>query len=239
MNNTRISAVLRSAALPMLALAALAGADTPQAASQPRFTDTFDTSHCTWSDTGDNPFFILEPGYTQVLEGHQDGADVSVTITVLNDTLMVDGVLTRVVEERESEDGMISEVSRNFFAVCEETGSVFYFGEDVDIYEGGVIVSHGGAWRSGVNGARFGLVMPGIALLGARWFQEVAPGVALDRAEIVSLTKTLETPAGTFQNCLRTRESSPLEKGAEFKLYAPGVGIIQDEKLLLVEYGFH
>ena len=38
---------------------------------------------------------------------------------------------------------------------------IFYFGEDVDDYENGEIVSHGGAWLAGANGSKAGMIMPG------------------------------------------------------------------------------
>ncbi len=67
-----------------------------------------------------------------VLEGDEDGVEIEVIVSVLDETEMVDGVLTRVVEERESEDGELVEVSRNFWALCTETGDIFYFGEGVE-----------------------------------------------------------------------------------------------------------
>ena len=88
----------------------------------------------------------------------------------------------------------------------------------MDIYKDGRVVGYEGAWLSGVNRARFGLMMPGTPLLGARYQQEVAPKVAMDRAEVVSLTETLQTPAGKFEKCLKTEESSALEGGKEHKL---------------------
>jgi hypothetical protein len=90
------------------------------------------------------------------------------------------------------------------------------------------VKSHEGGWLSGVNGAQFGLMMPGRPKIGDRYQQEIAPGVAMDRAEIVSLAETVKVPAGTFKNCLKTKESSALEKGSEAKLYAPGVGLPRD-----------
>lgn len=58
--------------------------------------------------------------------------------------------------------------------------------------------------------------------------------MAMDRAQILSLTERLTTPAGTFENCLKTKEATPLEPGArEFKLYAPGIGLVHDGPLLL------
>jgi hypothetical protein len=217
-------------------LALLAPLALPPIASGRRltFTDTFQIERCTFATQGRNPYFVLIPGYKLELEGMDKGTVVHLTITVLEDTLTVDGVETRVVEERETEDGELVEVSRNYFALCGENGSVFYFGEDVDFYENGVIDNHDGSWRAGVNGARPGVVMPGLNLVGARYFQEVAPDIALDRAETVSVTDTLSTPAGDFTNVLKTKETSALEKGKEFKFYAPGVGLIRDADVELV-----
>ena len=78
---------------------------------------------------GRNPYFILEPGYVMVLRGGNE----ELTITVLNETKMVDGVETRVIEERETKGGILVEVSRNYFAIHKRTNDVFYFGEDVDM----------------------------------------------------------------------------------------------------------
>ena len=159
-------------------------------------------------------------------------------ITVLDETRMVDGVETRVVEERETKGGNLIEVSRNYFAISKRTNDVFYFGEDVDIYKDGKVVSHSGAWLSGVNGARFGLFIPGQPSVNARYYQEVAPGVAMDRVEIISLTETVKTPAGEFKNCLKIKETTPLEPGVtDYKYYTPGIGLVQDGSMKLVKFG--
>lgn len=183
---------------------------------------------------GRNPFFILEPGYQAVIEG--DGEKH--VITVLEETKMVDGVETRVVEEHESKNGKVIEISRNYYAISKRTNSVYYFGEDVDIYKDGKVTSHDGSWLSGVKGAKFGLMMPGVPLLKGRYQQETAPGAAMDRAEIVSISETIKTPAGEFKNCLKIEETTPLEPGNKgYKYYAPGVGLVQDGSLKLVKYG--
>lgn len=197
------------------------------------WTKDFAQEKADLSPTGRNPYFILEPGYTLVLA---DGKE-QLVVTVLDETREIDGVTTRVVEERETDGGQLVEVSRNFFAISRRTNNVYYFGEEVDIYEKGKIVKHEGAWVSGDKGAKFGLAMPGLPLLRARYYQEVAPGVAMDRAEIVSLSDTLKQPAGNFANCLKIEETTPLEAGKEYKYYAPGIGLVQDDKLKLVKYG--
>jgi hypothetical protein len=215
-----------------LAAAALpAPAKNKNAMPRKAWRDTFSVSKTDLADSGRSAYFSLEPGSRR----HFEHGDERLVITVLPETRVVDGVRTRVVEERETKGGQLVEVSRNYFALDRKTGDVYYFGEDVDIYRNGRVGSHEGAWRAGVNGARFGLMMPGRPKIGDRYQQEVAPGIAMDRAEIVSNQDSLETPAGTFRHCVRTRESSATESGSEDKLYAPGVGLIKDDKLVLVK----
>jgi predicted lipase len=201
------------------------------------WTASFDLENCDFASTGENSYFILEPRYQVILEGEEDEEELQLTMTVLDETKVVDGVETRVVEEKESEGGNLVEVSRNYFAICKPTNDAFYFGEDVDIYEDGEIVSHEGAWLAGQNGAKAGMIMPGKVEVGMKYYQEIAPGVAEDRAEIVSVNNTLDTPAGNFQNVLKTEETNPLEPNEkEYKFYAPGIGLIQEEGLKLVNY---
>ncbi len=179
---------------------------------------------------------VLRPraGYTLELEHDAD----RLVITVLDQTRVIDGVTTRVVEERETHQGQPVEVSRNYCAMSTRTNAVFYFGEDVDEYKAGKISGHGGSWIAGVDGAHFGLMMPGQPLVGAKYYQEIAPRLAMDRAEVVSTTNRLQTPAGTFSDVLKTAETSELEPGpGEAKYYAAGVGLLRDGDLLLVRYG--
>jgi len=81
-------------------------------------------------------------------------------------------------------------------------------------------------------------MMPGQPRLNFKHYQEVAPRVAMDRAEIVGTDETVRTPAGEFTNCLRVQETTPLEPGtSEYKFYARGIGLVQDGALKLVTYG--
>lgn len=128
-----------------------------------------------FSSNGDNPFFSLEPGFQLILDGEEDGAEIHLTITVLNETKTIAGVKTRVVEERETIDGDLFEVSRKHYAICNRNNSVVYFGDDVGLYENRDIVGHEESWHDGVKGARARIIMAGIQLLAARYMQEVAP----------------------------------------------------------------
>ena len=130
------------------------------------------------------------------------------------------------------------EVSRNYFAISKRNNGVFYFGEDVDMYDSSGKVTHGGSWHAGVGGARAGLMMPGLPLLGGRYYQEVAPKKAMDRAESVSISDTRKVPAGSFDHVLKTEETTPLEPGVkEYKYYVSGIGLIKDGDMELVRYG--
>src|SRR5262245_50150856 len=222
-----------------LAFAALLGLSSGAATAQD-FTSSFRLEDCEFRARGANPHFRLEPERQLVYEGE----DAELFITVLEKTrripLRIGGRLrtirTAVVEEREFHDGALEEISRNFFAICSKTNDVYYFGEEVDIYEDGEIVSHEGAWLAGRDGALPGILMPGTFLLGSRYFQEVAPGVALDRAEHVAEGLDVPTEAGTFRDCVEVRETTPLAPNAEStKVYCPGVGLVADDDLLLVE----
>jgi hypothetical protein len=211
------------------------------ACAQPKdkpFTESLMQDSCSFMTTGRNSYFILEPGYQLILEGHEGKDSIRLVITVLNETKKIGNVETRIVEENESANGKTVEISRNYFAFCKETSSIYYFGEDVDNYKNGKIINHEGAWTAeGKNKA--GVMMPGLILLGARYYQEIAPGIAMDRAEIISITEQMRTPAEIFTNCLKMEETTPLEpKNKEYKFYAPGIGLIRDGDLLLVKHGF-
>jgi hypothetical protein len=218
-----------------VAVAALAPCWPAAAQDLPRdsWQQEFDIAKCKFSTTGRNPYFILEPGYQLQLRGN----DTTLDITVLDETKMVDGVNTRVVEEKEWKNGKLYEIARNYYAICEPGKDVFYFGEHVEFYENGKVVNNDGSWQAGVKGSKPGMIMPGNPSVKMKYYQEIAPGIAMDRAEVVSLSDTCKTPAGTF-TCMKVREGSAMELGVtEHKFYARDIGLLGDQELLLVRHG--
>ena len=133
--------------------------------------------------TGNNPYFPLTPGYVL---SYRHGKDTD-SLTVLNEVKVIDGVQTRVVEDRELKNGVLVELTRDYYSLDSNTNDVYYMGEDVDVYKNGKVVSHEGSWLSGIKGAMFGLMMPGTPRAGHKFYQEKAPGVGMDRAEIISV----------------------------------------------------
>ena len=217
----------------MAAVAAFPGA----APAETGYTHDFNFGACGgFAAAGSNPYFSLRPGKRLVLAGREDGTRIRVKIEVLPRTEIVDGVRTRVVKETETHDGRLYEISRNWYAICNRDNSVAYFGERVNFYNRqGKVIGHDGSWRAGVRNARPGIIMPVTALVGAKYFQELAPGVAMDRAEHVSMQAVARTPAGTFRRCLKLRETTPLEPDVSLKKYARGVGIVEDGSTTLIE----
>lgn len=199
-------------------------------AQRGEWKSTFSVDKKNLSATGKNRYFILTPGFRLSYAKSKN----TQTTTVLNETKIIDGVETRVVEDRETRNGQLVELTRDYYAIDSATGDVYYFGEDVDVYRNGKVVSHEGSWLSGVRGARFGLMMPGDPKPGQRFYQEQAPGAGMDRAETAAVGETVTTPAGTFRDCVRMRETSPLEKGSEQKWYAPDVGLVKESEFDLV-----
>ena len=197
------------------------------------FQSEFKVDKKTLGTKGNNLYFPLTPGYKLEFAHSKD----SRVWTVTSETKLIDGVETVVVEDREMKDGQLAELTKDYFAIDATTNDVYYFGEDVEVYKNGKVVNRKGSWLSGVNGAKFGLYVHGKPSVGKKYYQEIAPGVGKDRAEVLSVTETVVTPAGKFENCVHTLETSPIEKFLkDHKWYAPGVGEVKDDQMQLVKY---
>jgi hypothetical protein len=146
-------------------------------------------------------------------------------------------VAARILEEVSYEDGQLVEISRNHFAQADD-GSVYYFGEVVDIYDGGGIVSHDGSWLVGgptlpddppetADALGPTLFMPANPEKGDVFKQEdLFPFVdETDKVRRVGLDVTTE--AGAFEDAIEILETSLLDRVDERKWYAPGLGAVK------------
>ena len=213
--------------------------------------DLCDPAQNTFTVDINNPYFPLPIDRVWAYSGKEQGENIGLQITVLNETETFkfgggQTVTTRVVEEREwadtTADGVFDplneqliEVSRNYYAQTQdntetpqnEGGTVCYFGENVDIFENGG-VSHEGAWRAdgrkGLPGTAPGIFMPAEPQRGMTFQQEVAEGVAQDLATITNVGKTTIT----------VRDFNPLDGSTGTKVYEQGTGLIQDGPLRLI-----
>jgi hypothetical protein len=234
MCRSHISASSLSKALLLGAVASLAFA--PANAGSKKFTSDF-VGENSFATTGNNYFLPLIPGLFQLLETKNHRVKVLVTVT--DRTKMIDGAETRIVREHEEKDGVLTEISDNYEAVSTKTNAVYYFGEYATQYKDGKVVGHKGSWEAGKNGAQFGMLMPGVPLLAAKFLQENAAPIALDRSQIIEEGVTIDTPAGTLKNCLRVYDTDGLDPQAppENKIYCHGIGNVVDENLTVTKYG--
>jgi hypothetical protein len=178
----------------------------------------------------DNPYFPLTPGSSMFYRGvTRDGIE-TLRIDVTGQTKVILGVTTMVVIETAALNDQIIEIAENWFAQDRE-GNVWYFGEFTRDFENGVEVGTAGSWEAGVSGARPGYAMKAHPASGDTYGQEFAPGVAEDMASVISNTRTITVMGRSHSNVLLTKEWTPLESNSlEHKSYAPGVGLILEEK---------
>jgi len=183
-------------------------------------------------DVIDNPFFPLKPGTTFVYEGTTKAGFEHNEVRVTHRTREILGVTCVEVRDTVTVDGELVESTLDWYAQDEE-GNVWYFGENSKELEEGLIVSLEGSWIAGVDRAKPGIIMKAHPHVGNLYRQEFSLGVAEDMAKVLSLNDSVTVPHGSFTDCLKTREFTPLEPDAkENKFYAPGIGNIKTVDLV-------
>jgi hypothetical protein len=215
--------LVAACALAFVALATGAPADAREAIDPGDFSATIT-----------NPYFPLSQLGSKIFEGEDTDPESGDTIptrlesTVLPDTIVVGGVTVTVLEEKAYEDGELVEVAYDYFAQ-HTNGDVYYFGERVDNYEDGELKDHAGQWLHGEDGATAGIYIGANPAVGVTYEQELAPGIAEDKSEVLAIGESVTVPAGTYNDCVRTRDYTPLEPGInETKWHCRGAGLVKE-----------
>lgn len=179
--------------------------------------------------TIDNPWLPLEPGTRWVYRSVGDEPE-TVTVTVTDETRVVQGVTTTVVRDVVTgPDGDVVERTDDWFAQDTE-GNVWYFGEDTTEYDARGRPDTHGSWEAGVDGARAGVVMLARPRVGDGYQQELYEGEAEDRGKVLALDETVQIGLGAYDGVLMTEETTPLEPGlVEHKYYVRGLGLVLEE----------
>jgi hypothetical protein len=191
------------------------------------YTQGFLLQNCSFKSRGINPFFdVLIPGLKHVsVKTDEDGIEFRKEYRVLRTTERfnrpgIGRFRAAVIEEREifgatpgAEPSVLRQISINWYAICEETNSVFTVGENsFQLNDDGTVNNTEGTWRAGTPHPRGmaipAIAMPGIILLGSRYIFDGAPGVAFGGAEIVAYD--LETVDGKL-----TTEATDFYEGEE------------------------
>jgi hypothetical protein len=177
-----------------------------------------------------NPRFPVG-GLTQVLQlGREGGEPLRVEVTRLPRGRTIDWGGRRV-ETVASQfvaylDSRIREVAIDYFAQADD-GSVWYFGEDVDNYEDGVVADHDGSWLAGRDGPP-GMIMPADPRVGAVYRSENIPGLVFEQDTVRSDTAKVDGPRGPVQGAALVQELL-MDGTVEEKVFAPGYGEFRAE----------
>lgn len=155
------------------------------------------------------------------------GDEVERTVTqALDETYTIQGIECRVIRDLVKIDGDPLEDTLDWYAQA-PNGDVWYLGEIALNYEDEQIHDVDGSWKWGDDGALPGILMKGRPQVGDVYRQEFQLGEAEDLGMVVETGLTITTPAGTFTDCIRTADWTPIEPGiSESKYYAPGVGFV-------------
>lgn len=187
-----------------------------------------------------HPLLGFSTNTFSIFEGVVEEGVERIEVLATQQTKTILGVQTRVVKDTAYIDDVLVEIALDWYAQ-DTAGNVWYFGEDVVNYNynaGGALIDTDtdGSWI--VDGVTN---FPGIQMftspaMGDEYFQEWAPGVAFDFAEVVSLTGTVVIDYGSFVgNALVTGEGNlfddPESTIVENKLYAPGTGLVLIQEL--------
>ena len=179
-----------------------------------------------------NPYFTLTPGAKFVYSAVKSEGTERIEVTILSETKMVMGVEARVVKDQVFLDGELIEDTLDWYAQDKE-GNVWYFGEETAEYEDGKVTTTTGSWEGGVDGAQPGVAMKANPKVGDSYWQEFYKGEAEDRADVLALGESVTVPYGTFSDCLKTYDYTPLDPNAkEHKYYCKGVGFVTLETSL-------
>ena len=230
-----------------------------------RYDPDFDPAHFDadfTSLTHPNPYVPLGIG------NHWEYAseDETVTIDVLDETKLIEGVTCIVVSDRVEVDGEIVEDTDDWFGQRKD-GTVDYCGElsqEFESFQGDdpqklELVGIEGSWKAGRDGAKSGTLFPGTPMVGQVYRQEFSAGNAEDAARVLSTSygfggdpeldefvpEALAELLCAADDCVVTGEFSPLSPdGFERKYYARGIGMFLEvhpdsgEILQLVDCNF-
>lgn len=182
----------------------------------------------------DNKWFPLKPGMQFTTTGTVTSADGvhehSVVHTVTGLTKVIDGVTTRVMWDRDYDDGELVESELAFFAQTRK-GAVWLFGEYPEEFENGEFVGAPSTFVSGIAKAQAGIAMQALPRTGTpEYVQAYAPKVDfLDCGKVFQKHQYLCVPTGCYNNVLVIDERNPLEPdaGHQQKYYAAGTGLIK------------
>ena len=179
-----------------------------------------------------NPYFPLESGKTYKYENQTASGLERAEVTVTEETKVVQSITCAVIHDQVWLNNVLIEDTYDWFAQ-DNQGNVWYFGENVNNYNpDGSFKDKHGSWEAGVAGAKPGIIMLADPKVGIKYREEYLFNEAEDQAEVLAIGEAVTTPAGTFTNCIKTRNFTELEPDVEEnKWYSPKIGLVKTLKI--------
>ena len=139
------------------------------------------------ADIQGNTYFPLKRGTKWVYTNNAVPPE-TITVTVTDQTTKIAGIPVVAVTDVATVDGNNTENTVDWYAQ-DLDGNVWYFGENTMATDpDNMLTSVDGAWETGVEGAKPGIVMPAVFTVGDVYRQEFLLGDAEDVAENLSGT---------------------------------------------------
>jgi hypothetical protein len=137
--------------------------------------------------------------------GTKDGRKALDLFAPTSGTKVIDGVRTRVMQDRLYLDNVLEERTADYYAQ-DSCGNVWYFGEDTaELDRNGKVISTEGSFHAGVNGAQPGVFMEATPEVGRRFRQEWAPGEAEDQFRVPEPRRVGDSPGRSVPACAAHR----------------------------------
>ncbi|WP_115790577.1 hypothetical protein [Arthrobacter silvisoli] len=227
--------LLLAATLSVASAATAAATPAPDELCGPGSAIHYNASDFTQPTKISNKWLPLKPGMQYTTTGtvtSEDGVHAhSVVHTVTGLSKVIDGVTTRVLWDRDYQDGQLQESELAFFAQSRQ-GAVWLFGEYPEEYENGTLVGAPSTFIHGLAKAQAGTAMPARPSLTAPdHVQAYAPKVDfLDCGSVFQKHQRVCVPTGCYDDVLVIDEYNPLEPpdaGHQRKFYSAGTGLVK------------
>ena len=184
----------------------------------------------------DNQFYPLPVGRVLTYRGVKDGVTQLETITVTNQTRVLEGITATTITDVATHKGTLLEKTSDWYAQ-DAQGNVWYLGEDTKAYNPDGTIDTSGSWLAGVNDGEPGIIMEGNPQPPDAYRQEYLAGQAADMGWVVDLGGSVTVPYGTVHGVMTSLEASTVEPGSyDQKIYAPGLGIAVERSITSNEF---
>ena len=181
----------------------------------------------TFSDSTNitNALFPVSSQQSVLLVGQVDGESFRTEVTLLPETRIIEwnGERIEVVVSQYVAflDRRLHEVAYDFYAQ-DDSGAVWYFGEDVFNFRDGAIVDTHGTWIAGKDG-HAAMIMPANAQVGDVYRPENIPGFVFEEVTVKAIDQTLAGPLGPVEGGMVVEELH-MDGFTENKIFGPAYG---------------